>query len=471
MAIKIIYTVGLQLPTQDIFEPKSFNSNISLLDADIVLFEPNLVYQTDYINGTYNGKASLSEASTTQCLESIKHWQEELKTSYEHGKTIFIFTRAYEEVYYQTGRKEYSGTGRNMKTTHIVDLIDSYIMIPFNFTNKKIAKGKNIKFTKDATLIKGYWEVVKDICEYELYFETKQAKPLIQTKIGDKTVGAILRNNNGGTILFLPPLNLPDNFYKMNLDGKTKVWTSIAIQFGKQLLSQIIAIDKSLKSESQETPSPTWLNEQQFQLEMEKKYLSEIEILENQLVMIQTKIDLKKSELQKEILSKKLLFENGKPLENAIIEALQVIGFTAENYDDGNSEFDIVFESKEGRFIGEAEGKDNAPIAITKFRQLESNIQEDFAREEVSKYAKGILFGNPYRLIHPQDRKEFFTQKALDAAKRTGIALVNTHELFEVVKYLKQSKNKIYAKKVRECFKNTYGEIIKFPPIKKEANE
>ena len=162
---------------------------------------------------------------------------------------------------------------------------------------------------------------------------------------------------------------------------------------------------------------------------------------------------------------KKLLYENGKPLEYAIIDALQTIGFKAENYDDGKSEFDIVFESDEGRFIGEAEGKDNSAINVTKFRQLESNINEDFERDEVTVHAKGVLFGNPFRLIHPNERKEFFTQKAIDAAKRTGIALVNTHELFEVVKYIKNTDNQDYAKLVRECFKNTSGDIVKFPFI------
>jgi hypothetical protein len=285
------------------------------------------------------------------------------------------------------------------------------------------------------------------------------------TKSGDKTVGGILQNDKGGTILLLPPLKLPDNFIELHSNGKTQVWSQKAIQFGKTLLNQIIAIDKSLKYSTQETPAPEWISEAQFQLEIEKKYLLEIEKFQNQLISIQEKIEAKRNELEKHTLSKKLLYENGKPLEYALIEALETIGFKAENYDDGKSEFDIVFESAEGRFIGEAEGKDNSAIAITKFRQLESNIQDDFARDEIHEYAKGVLFGNPHRLLHPDKRTEFFTQKAIDSAKRSGIALVNTHELFEVVKYLKQSKNKVYAKQVRECFKNTSGEIIKFPPI------
>lgn len=463
MAHKTIFTVGFDLPT-DNFQYKNFHSHASLLDADIILFEPKLVYKTDYPE-TFNGKPSLSETSSIKCTESIKHWREELKTAFDNGKTIFIFMSAFEEVYYKTGEKNFSGTGRSRQTTNIVNILDSYLMLPLKFNDKRIAKGKNIKFSQDGNFLKGYWEAVKEISEYELYFEVEGAKPLLQTKTGDKTIGAMISNKNGGVMLLLPSLNFPISFIKKSPDGIQEFWTNTATIFAKSLLNQIIAIDKSLKFSTQETPLPEWISEEQFQLDIEKKYLAEIDKFQNQLTLIQEKIEIKKRELDKHTFLKKLLYENGKPLEYALIEALQTIGFKAENYDDGKSEFDIVFESLEGRFIGEAEGKDNSAIAITKFRQLESNIQEDFARDDVITHAKGVLFGNPHRLVHPQDRKEFFTQKALDSAKRTSIALVNTHELFEVVKYLKQSKDKNYAKQIRESFKNTNGEIIKFPAI------
>lgn len=460
MATKTIFTVGFELPTSNIFQYKNFHSNASLLDADIILFEPRLVYQTDYLTGAqYNGKPNLSDESSTKCIYSMKHWQDELKLAFDSGKTIFIFLSTPEDVFMHDG---YTSNGKSRSRD--VREINSYKMLPMNFQDMKIAKGKNIKFTQEANCLKPYWELVKDYSEYQLYFEYEKAKPLILTKSGDKTVGAMLRNDKGGTILLLPPLDLPKDFTGLNTDGITQIWTQKAIQFGKSLLGQIVAIDKALKSSVESTPPPEWLKEKQFQLEIEQKYIDDIDKLNQKIEKIKSQIEQKQNELSKYSLSKKLLYENGKPLEYAIIDALQTIGFKAENYDDGKSEFDIVFESEEGRFIGEAEGKDSSAIAITKFRQLESNIQDDFARDEINEHAKGVLFGNPHRLVHPNERIEFFTQKAIDSAKRSGIALVNTHELFEVVKYLKKNNNdKEYAKQVRECFKNTHGEIVKFP--------
>ena len=65
---------------------------------------------------------------------------------------------------------------------------------------------------------------------------------------------------------------------------------------------------------------------------------------------------------------------------------MEILGYKAENYNDGNLELDHIVTSPEGdRFIGEAEGKDTSAINIDKFRQLAVNIQEDLQRDEVEK--------------------------------------------------------------------------------------
>ena len=64
-----------------------------------------------------------------------------------------------------------------------------------------------------------------------------------------------------------------------------------------------------------------------------------------------------------------LLYETGKPLESAVLEALRLLGFTAENYQEGDSEFDAIFVDPEGkRLIGEAEGKNDKAVNIDKPR-------------------------------------------------------------------------------------------------------
>ena len=53
--------------------------------------------------------------------------------------------------------------------------------------------------------------------------------------------------------------------------------------------------------------------------------------------------------------------------------------------------------------------------------QLERNLQEDFSRDGVDEFAKGVLFGNAFRLAPPEDRGDFFSEKCMKAAKRCKV--------------------------------------------------
>jgi hypothetical protein len=169
------------------------------------------------------------------------------------------------------------------------------------------------------------------------------------------------------------------------------------------------------------------------------------------------------SALRKAGVLKQLLYATGTELETAVLEALRILGFRAAQFKEGESEFDAVFESEEGRFLGEAEGKETKAINIDKLSQLERNISEDFARDDVSEPAKGVLFGNAYRLAPLSGRPTFFTEKCLSGARRTGIALVRTPDLFEVAMYVQESGDAEYARSAREAIRNTVGMVVVFP--------
>ena len=123
-----------------------------------------------------------------------------------------------------------------------------------------------------------------------------------------------------------------------------------------------------------------------------------------------------------------------------------------------------MFVSAEGRFLGEAEGKDNKSVNIDKFSQLERNLNEDFARDGVTDYAKGVLFGNAFRLLPIGERGDFFTKKCISASKRVAVALVRTPDLFAPAKYMKETPADAgYAKQCREAIYRAEGEIVTFP--------
>lgn len=469
---KRVISIGFELNVDSV-EHCRFDSDISLLDWDIILFKPDL-NEWRFSSETYKGKSRLSDARSFQLKELSEHWRREIKDAVENGKTVIIYLPKLVEVYVGTGDKTYSGTGRNRAVTNIVNLYDNYECIPadLNITNRT---GKQIKLCpKGGELLSIYWREFRDISAYNVVIESKNAVPCLSTKAGDKTVGAILHSQkSSGAMILLPDIDFyPSKFFKeveVEGEGTETHWTKAAGVFASRLLSAIISIDKTLKNESDKTPEPEWAKADQYTLNKEKEVRSQLLTTETKLEKLQAKKEALIDDLDEVGKLRWLLYEKGTPLEFSVLEALRVIGFKAENYEDDKSEFDAVFESKEGRLIGEAEGKDNKAINVTKLRQLALNIHEDLEREDIEAPAKGVLFGNAFRLKPLDEREATFTDKCISAAKTTSTALVCTTELFKAAHYLSNNKDANYATSCRAALLETVGkvEFPKIPKVKK----
>jgi len=473
MGKKSIVSIDCEIPG-GYSEFVSFVSLASLLDWDIILFNPTITEFTfSYEN--YKGKPLLDDDSSFRLKEASDHWRRELSEAYRAGKTIIIFLPELTEVYIDTGDRNYSGTGRNRQTTTVVTNYDNYKMIPVK-VDVVTTKGNKMRLTKSGQFLGDYWREFSAHSSYKVLIGAGAGEPLVVTSSGEKTVGSILNNaESGGALLFLPHLAMgSEEFYEEKEvpreggegedDTVTEMeWTEAGIKFGSILVNCIVEIDRSLRAASEVTPAPDWINSGGFELSKESECRQGLLKVEAQLEELEQEKDSMKGRLATEGRPKRLLFETGKPLEGAIINALELIGFHASNYHDMKSEFDAVFESTEGRFLGEAEGKDNKSINITKLRQLEMNILEDYERDEVKEMAKGVLFGNAHRLTPPDERGTFFTDKCMSAAKRSGVALVRTTDLFPIVQYLSTTEDVGYAQNCRIAILESLGEVVEFP--------
>lgn len=469
MANKKILTIGLSL-ADELTEFCEFDSDISLLDWDIILFKPEI---NEYIyrrESTFEGKPCLSDDQSFKLKAQSEHWRREIKAAVEHGKLVLVFLSELTPISIATGKKEFSGTGRNQKVTRIVTHYDNYQSIPLNL--KAInSKGKEIKLAeKNSELIASYWHEFSSISSYKVMIEG-DSLPLLLTKHGDKTVGTIYRSkNSSGALLCLPDIDFySDSFFTDEDDeGNGGDWTQEAKQFASKMIKSIVSMEKSLRSSADLTPEPDWAKDTKYKLDKEKLASQKLLTLEQELEKIQAEKEKIIDNVNDLGRLRNLLFEKGKPLELAILDALKIIGFEVSQFDNGESEFDAVFESKEGRLIGEAEGKDNKAINVDKLRQLALNIHEDLERDEVSEPAKPVLFGNPYRLQSIEDRPEPFTSKCITAATTSSTALVSTPDLFLVAKYLTDKRDAKYAAKCRKVILNTIGKV-NFPAIPKLA--
>ncbi len=271
--------------------------------------------------------------------------------------------------------------------------------------------------------------------------------PLMVTSSGDRCVASWIKGSSGHFIL-LPALDLENS------------------NQGNALIDCLVQIHKVLRSGTTRTPQPDWCKTEMYILEGEKILLCRVTKIEEEIHKLKIEHDSSIQDLEKQTLPRALLYETGKALESAVIDAMETFGFRADRYSDNESDFDIVFESAEGRCLGEVEGKDNKAINIQKFQQLERHIHEDLDKSEIAEPAKGVLFGNPFRLTEPDNRKQpLFTVTVCQASKRTGTALVHTPDMFPLVKYLKCIRDSSFSEKIRKAIVESEGEIVKFPDV------
>lgn len=459
--MKKISGIGFDIPSNhDNFI--KLDSSSSLSDTDIAVFAPTFDTTNYYNDEFFEGKRLYTKASSVNILENSTHWNKELLHFLENGGTLFVILSKIEDFYVYTGTKSISGTGRNQQTTNHVQPFNNYNFLSFLKIDFLKATGKNV--IPNSPLIQNIFELLKNYMSYETYLKSEKiTNSIFTTKNRDRILGANIKVKNG-FIIFLPNIDL-DVEILSDFNSKTNksVWNKEGLKIGKLFLNSIAEIDKVIRKSEEKTPKPEWLNEIKYNLKESEITRKKIEKNILEIQKKQNENEKLNSLLNEQEILKDLLFETGKNLENAVIFALKILNYKAENYDDGVLELDQIIISPEGqRFIGECEGKDSKDIDVSKFRQLQDSLNEDFERDEVEEKAYGLLFGNPQRLTNPSERTLSFTKKCQTGAKREKIGLIKTEELFKVCKYITENKDYEFAKKCRETILNNLGEIIEF---------
>ncbi len=457
---KQIFTIGYTIPTFD-KNRVDFSDELSLMDADILLVSPDSLMPESYgwVNFSSGGEGCYDVATSKKYRQKINLLKKEIGDHLNIGKNVFVLL---------TRREEFSLSDSvsvdKKQSKYNTSSYNNYNFLPIDIGTLTSGLGKHVEFS-GISVFSDFYEKFKKYLEYQLYIENPSGAKIIFTgKDKTKILGAIYKVKNGHLVV-LPLIEYDEKkFTETKGKDKKKYWTKEATQFGKTLVKALVDIDKALRKGGDKTPPPDWTGEGDFQLAQEQVLQEDAEQKTKEI----EKLILQKNELltkiDEEIKLRDLLFEKGKALENAITTALEILGYKAENYNDGNLELDHIITSPEkDRFIGEAEGKDTSAINIDKFRQLATNIHEDLQREEIENPAIGILFGNGFRLTKPSEREEQFTTKCINTAKSLNCVLVRTIDLFRVAKYAKESKDENFAKNCRDVIKSSLGKIVEFP--------
>ena len=179
-----------------------FASRASLLDADFVVFEPDIgEYES---REHYRGKRLLNDVASFRLQEDTEHWRRELTEVLTAGRTVFMRMKSREDVYVSTGEKHYSGTGRNRQTTNIVRPLSNYDVFPI--AGKIIeSNGTSMVLCPGEQILREYWQHFGGESSYQVHIaESETAKSLVVARHGKRVVGAIIRTKGGGTLVALP---------------------------------------------------------------------------------------------------------------------------------------------------------------------------------------------------------------------------------------------------------------------------
>lgn len=448
MAKKNIASVGLYLPQEEI-EYVELSSKKSLLEYDIVFFYPDM--GEFFASDNYNGVRCYAQSESAVVSDVITHWRTQLHNAYSAGRTIIVFLPAKKDFYVHTGEKNFSGTGRSRVTTNIVSISDNYKLIPIQFSSLTTAEGTRTEFASDYEPLKEHWAILKGLFVYRAYFDHASAQPVLNVKATKNMVAARMQNDAGGSLLVMPDFafDFVDEWIELEAPEGTDAereepegdWSPRSLQAGNALIRFALSADAWAKGGAEALASPEWANHADYTLPLEEDSLLKIADIEGKIGVLKDQLGEQNARLSASRKAKALLYGKGPPLESAVRDFFQALDIDAQQEVGPNIEFDVVFTVNDIKVIGEVEGKDNKAIAVDKISQLERCIQEDFAREETTTFAKGILFGNAFRVEDPALRGAVFTDKVVSASLRSGIVLVDTRELFSVLRTVMRTGN------------------------------
>ncbi len=384
-------------------------------------------------NYDYNDKWSLRDFDIS--IFWLSHFQKRNPSHW--AKEIKDFLNIWKNIYFIV-----DGIPRDL--IYLIPWLPEY---PFIESNWKKVKFLDKKFTIKKNILEWYvW--------YFTQLTTHKTKFLYVTDDWQQILWFCKWYYNWN-IFFMPKINISS-------------WSTIEEneRLRKEFISMICDFDKILSPNNIDEIIPERVEKnEEFKTNNMKNIEKEIEKSNLEIQKLQKNIDDMKLEIKEEKKLQNLICGTWKPLENAVIKALELLWYKVRNYNDWVLEIDQVIETTEWKiFIWECKWKE-WNVDIIDFRQLYESKDRFYELESVTEVPWWILFWNTERLKPLEERKlDSFTKKALDSAKASNIILVKTPDLFFAVKYIIDNPDdEEFKEKCREAIETSQWKIVEFP--------
>jgi hypothetical protein len=171
------------------------------------------------------------------------------------------------EYFRYTGAQQTSGAGRSRVMTKTVSPISSYEAVP-SIRKVTSKSGSAIRLEKKGAFLAEYWDAFSASSPYEVEIEGDFTNVLMRARTGDRVVGAEVRTQRAGCLLFLPRITYDDDIFirepEEDEDEDSEYWTDEALKFGKRLVGCLVGLSNALKQDAAVTPTPNWTSGSEY---------------------------------------------------------------------------------------------------------------------------------------------------------------------------------------------------------------
>ncbi|MEU2901549.1 hypothetical protein ABZ771_01450 [Streptomyces globisporus] len=362
----------------------SFRSIKSMFEYDVVLWDPNDVsdlYARDPWSSRYLGYPNISTDDSPILISDLVRRNKEIVSFLEMGRVFVVLSAPPSYVYYATGESKTSGTGKNAKTTNMVDKIDiASTVLPVKY---EASAGAGEAIDPKDEGFRSVWRADREAWHYRAIF-TEPAGSVLATVAGtDMAVASILRTKGDGVLLMLPAM------YPIIADDEDGGGDDAATSALFHWITQLTG--------GEDAELPLWAGRYQFAEDVERA--NKVSDLEITLASTLDQIEELKAE-QAEADQWKLLYTaSGGALEKQVRKAFELIGFRVENGPPGRTDLRLELDGRhavaEVKGVGKSAKEENAA-------QLEKWISEE--RMAGISNPKGILLVNGWRNDPLEDR-------------------------------------------------------------------
>lgn len=401
-----ILTMDCELGLKD-EETGSFRSDVSMFDFDVVIWDPAQTIEEYLGMGEYLGLRQIYSADSAALLRDMLRRYEEFEEFLRLGRTLVVFMPGDIDVYADTGKREFSGTGRNRSTTHLVKRVNLLDALPMSFER---SSGTGTSLEAAGALTADLYRKTKDAWVYKSVIDSSAPamEPLFYLRGTKKVVGGLVRQTTDRGMLVM----LPDFVAE-----ETK-WS----EYSTALLEWILSLSGDADAEL-----PPWAASLLFDTEIART--DALEALDKQLADVLRQVEQLRASQAQDEQWKLLLAGSGAALERQVQRAFELFGFAVEGHDIGRSDLRATYGDK--RVVVEVKGL-NKSAAEKNAAQLEKWVSGEV---EEGRAAKGILVVTGWRNTPLFDRSEsVFPAQMVTYSERRDHCLVSGTQLLVMVR-------------------------------------